>query len=449
MMKAALSAVVLGMAMAGSAQSFEVLHSAKAGRWEAKVSYPQFLTRTAINAVANPGIEATARRAFRSFVDDAVRFDKEGWMGPEWGLELNSTVGVSQAALVSVMWSGYQYTGGANAQTFFVSRTYGPKDGGWAEVGLGDFLTPGTDKTAFAAAAVLPRLNAIKAERGIEPFDEMTPELAEQFVVTPAGMTWLFSKYDVGAGAEGTYEIKVRWSEMPAGLDRGGIASGLIEAAANAWEVTGNLNWPSNLTMPAGVVAEFRIFEPIADKAAEFLQTRLAAVSSQGQPFRVTFDKSRLIPGRAYQVEARVLVEGEVWMRNDMALVLPSDGVLGPVNLVEVRYPEMERPWMRLTGTVGYRERMAMPAGSVVRFQLKRSSREAGNPVLQQKTYSFTGSGMPYDITFANRSMKAGPHYVEVTLEHGGRVWFRSEPTLVESYGWESPRDFVLRRVGG
>lgn len=442
--------LVLGLSTTGSAQVFEVFHAKSEGKWTAKVSYPQFLALTLVNGAANPDVKATAKSAFDSFVKDARQFEASGWSGHPWSMEMEPTIGLMNAGIVSVMWSGYSETGGANPMTFYVSRTYSlTGENQWGRVNLEAFLKPGVDKQAFAREAVVPRLNAIKKERGLDEWDEMTESLADSFVVTPAGITWLFSKYDVGAGVEGMYEIKVQWNEMPEGLDREGILAGLIEASANTWEVSGKLNWQGSATVPQGAIAEFRIFEPIADKPAEFLQTQRVPIRANGQSFLVKFDKSKLNPDRQYQVEARVLVEDEVWMRNDTALFLPESGSLGEVGLIEINYPEMERPWMRLQGTIGYRERMMVPPGSILRFKLVRASREAGDPILQQKTFRFTGVGMPFDVTFANKNMKAGPHFIEITLESEGKVMFRSEPLSVASWGWESAQEITLRRSSG
>ncbi|MBA4292449.1 hypothetical protein C0431_05715 [bacterium] len=212
-----------------TAQKFEAFQSKKADRWEASATYPQFLTRTAINGVANPDLKATVKKVFDEFMREAKTFEREGWQGSSWGLDLQPIVGVANAGIVSVMWNGYQFTGGANPQLFYLSRTYGPKDGKFGVLSLQDLLKKGTKPADFANKYVLPKLNNVKASRDIPPYEAMNDVLANQFVVTPAGITWLFSKYDVGAGVEGTYEIKLKWSDMPEGLDDKGILSGLMK----------------------------------------------------------------------------------------------------------------------------------------------------------------------------------------------------------------------------
>ncbi len=429
-----------------AAPNFEVFYSKVANKWEAKVSYPTFLTMNMVSSTANRGAYETAKHIYDEFLKNARRNQKQGWEGPAWSLEATAAVGVANPSINSIMWTGYEYTGGANGQSFFVSRTYGPKGDDWGELHLPDFLLPGTDKTAFVREAVLHKLNEIKKQRGADPFYDLTPEMAEQFVITPAGITWLFNKYDVGAGAEGTYQIKVKWSEMPASLDRNGLLSGLIESAENPYPITGILNWTGDATMPPGAIVEFRLFSFIADKPLEPLQIRRMPAKSLGQPIKFNFDRSQLNPESQYQIEARILIDDHPWFRNTTAIFLPATGDLGAISLDPYQYPEMERPWMRLQGTVGYREKIMVPPGSILRFKLMRSSREAGNPVLRQKTIPFTGVGMLFDITFSNSEMQSGPHYMEITLENNRDVLFKSGPISVQKFGWEAPPEITLKR---
>jgi uncharacterized lipoprotein YbaY len=443
------SLLILILAFATSfalGQNFDVLYSQKANRWEAKVSYPKFMTMDMVSSTANRGAYETAKHAYDEFLANARRVEKLGWEGRAWSLEANAAIGVATASINSIMWTGYEYTGGANGQSFFISKTYGPKGDDWGELHLPNFLLPGTDKVTFVREAVLPKLNGIKKQRNLEPFYDITPEMAEQFVITPAGMTWLFNKYDVGSGAEGTYQIKVKWSEMPAGLDHNGLLSGLIASAENPFPVSGTLNWTGDATMPPGAVAEFRLFTQIADRPLEPLQTRRMPATKLGQPINFSFDRSQINGDARYQLEVRILIDDHPWFRNTTAIMLPSNGDLGTVTLDPYQYPEMERPWMRLQGTVGYREKMMVPEGSILRFKLVRASREAGSPVIRQKTIPFTGVGMLFDLTFSNSEMRNGPHYIEITLENNRDVLFKSEPISVLKYGWETPPEITLKR---
>jgi|GEM_PF-1103837 len=434
---------IASLSAIGMCQQFEVLYSKKVDKWEAKFTYPTYLTRDALSGIANAGASKTAKGAFDHFLKNARANERQGWQDPEWMLRADATIGVSNAAIRSMMWTAYEYTGGANGNSFFISKTYGLQ----GELKLSDLLMPGTDKVAFSKSAVLQKLNEFKKERGAEPIGDLSAEMAEQFVVTPAGITWLFNKYDVGSGAEGTYQVKVKWNEMPAGIDRDGLLAGLITSAENAFPIKGTLNWTGDATMPPGARVLFRVFEHIADKPATYVIEKSMPATSLGQPINFTIDKSRLKPNRQYQVEAVIQIDGHNWFRNTTAIFLSEDGDLGSVTVDPYQYPEMERPWMRLQGTVGYRERMMVPEGSIVRFKLMRASREAGNPVLAQKTMRFTGVGMLFDVTFSNSEMRSGPHYIEVTLEDGRNVMFKSDPISVEKFGWEGPPEITLKRV--
>lgn len=211
-----------------SAQSIKALTSTKQGRWEVKVTYPVVLQRTPLAGVANPVMQRDAQKLFGEFTGDAVRFDREGWMGPAWSLSGESTLSIANATLISAFMTVERYTGGANAAREFVAWNFGRKGQGWGRLTFEDLLLEGTDLQAFFDQAALAELNVLKVRRGADPLEELPVDSVNDFVITKSGITWLFDKGEVGSGAEGVYVVKVPWSEMPDGLNPTGPIGGLL-----------------------------------------------------------------------------------------------------------------------------------------------------------------------------------------------------------------------------
>jgi len=107
-----------------------------------------------------------------------------------------------------------------------------------------------------------------------------------------------------------------------------------------------------------------------------------------------------------------------------------------------------------LTGTVTYRERIALPAGAVINVQLTDTSR-AGAPatLVGEQTITTTGEQVPIPFTIAYdpAGIIANHMYtVRATISTGGDVLFRTtSATLVLTNGNPTRVDLVLTMTGG
>ena len=62
---------------------------------------------------------------------------------------------------------------------------------------------------------LIPKLQAMEASSvGPGGIEELTDVQCDNYVMTPYGMTWMFSPYEVASYAEGEFFVKVPWSEL-------------------------------------------------------------------------------------------------------------------------------------------------------------------------------------------------------------------------------------------
>lgn len=220
---------VLGIAtsvIADLGAIWKKLSQTKKGYFEATSSYPVFSGTNEVVRLANAEIAKRAKTDFDRFLRDAKQGAAElGKPTMAWAYESKTVVALATDSLVSVYFDRYEYSGGAHPNTFQAPLTFGKIGGKAKRLTLKDVVKPGSVESVMAQV-VKPRLDAAKRTRGADPVDSIDKELAESFVVTRAGMTWLFPPYSVGPYVEGAYEVKVPWSDLTSYLVPSGPLAG-------------------------------------------------------------------------------------------------------------------------------------------------------------------------------------------------------------------------------
>jgi putative lipoprotein len=107
-----------------------------------------------------------------------------------------------------------------------------------------------------------------------------------------------------------------------------------------------------------------------------------------------------------------------------------------------------------LTGTVTYRERIALPAGAVINVQLTDTSRaDAPAMLIGEQTITTTGEQVPipFNVAYDPASIIANHMYtVRATISVGGNVLFRTtSASLVLTNGNPTRVELVLTMTGG
>jgi putative lipoprotein len=108
----------------------------------------------------------------------------------------------------------------------------------------------------------------------------------------------------------------------------------------------------------------------------------------------------------------------------------------------------------KVTGTVGYRERIMLPPSAVVKVQLVDVSRaDAPATVLGEQTFDIGDKGSPYafEITFDPAKIEANHTYaVQARIEVGGKLRFISDQRYaVITRGAPTKVDILVKGVSG
>lgn len=206
-----LTAVLAGQAAAPTV-SWKAIRAERTGWYSIKASYPAF---------HGGSLARFATKEWRAALDaDLAKVNVKENQGDEmppraWELIYGSTVGLASAELISGYSEFFFYTGGAHPNREYRGHTFGIVGGKPVRVKFGHLMTVRMAPEALASELVLPKLRAMGASGVVDgTVTALTKEQTDNFVVTPAGITWLFSPYEVASYAEGHFFVKVPWSEM-------------------------------------------------------------------------------------------------------------------------------------------------------------------------------------------------------------------------------------------
>lgn len=182
-------------------------------RADVKAAVPE-LGPSPVQRAASRAIRQGCDRILRDFsraVRDTRELRKKAPDMQDYRFELSvePTVSLNSSLRASVLLTVFEFTGGAHPNTRHETCLFAADGRGAKRIRLGDLLRPGLSPQAFAEGELLPEPNRIKAARGIEGAKSIDAEELQSFVATPAGISWVFSPYTVGAYAEGTYIVKL------------------------------------------------------------------------------------------------------------------------------------------------------------------------------------------------------------------------------------------------
>ena len=214
--------------------NFTIRHLARShkGYWEATAAYPVFSGSSAVVRLANERLSSAARHSvsgFRKECEDMFREEKTGKPELPYGRDWTVTVSLARPNLISVYFETYEMTGGAHPNHGFATYTFGLVGGVARQLTLKDLFVSG--QADGARKVVSDLITPILKERQAGWVDngdlkEIDAPRAENFVVTPSAITFLFEPYSVGSYAEGNYVVKLPFSTIK-GLDFRGPLSGL------------------------------------------------------------------------------------------------------------------------------------------------------------------------------------------------------------------------------
>jgi hypothetical protein len=191
----------------------------KTGDAEIKVTYPQFTGSGIVVKTANADLLKFANERLQAYRKDLAQMKKdfEGKDIPlRYSYMLEPTISIARPDLISLYFIEYTYTGGAHGMTYFHGRNYGVINGKSKLLALQDLFKPGVDAKKLAGERIYAQLqnnpNAFWVQDGTVTAD--SPKLTKEFVITPAGVTFLIEQYAVSYYAAGAFFVKVPYAEF-------------------------------------------------------------------------------------------------------------------------------------------------------------------------------------------------------------------------------------------
>jgi len=135
-------------------------------------------------------------------------------------LETVYTMGVSSPEFASTWASTYAYTGGAHPNTVYKTFNFAMKENRPQMLTINDLTGADAGRIALLQAKLVGELRYRQASSvEANPEYKLSPDLLNNFVITPAGATWLFSPYEVASYAEGAFFVKIARNELAPFVD--------------------------------------------------------------------------------------------------------------------------------------------------------------------------------------------------------------------------------------
>jgi len=187
------------------------------GWYEISATVPRFLGND-LAGLASREVARVARSRTDSFqreFDSNPKPERVGYL--DW----STVVSLASDSWISLYAQCDHYSGGAHPNYDFAGLNFGYVNGKPKRLVLADLVVPGLDPVQVASELVIPKLRTMGASSVAEgEVERLSKEQADNFVVTQAGITWLFAPYEVASYAEGSFMVKVKWEEMQGKVTR-------------------------------------------------------------------------------------------------------------------------------------------------------------------------------------------------------------------------------------
>jgi len=405
-------AICFGMLLAFSAADaslpvrWRTMTSSKPGFYKASVQIPQFGTNDPVARFANDELRKKARTLLNSFVSSA--YDPKFKPSLPYEYQLRAVVGVAEPGLISYYLTEYSFTGGAHGNTALTGWSYGMVGNRPGPLKFANLQRNRMESRAAATQIVLPALNDAKRIRGGDPVTELPPTTTDNFVITRAGMTWLFSPYDVGPYAEGAYFVKVPWTDMQ-GTVRKPAALGPEETEMidrGFVNLAGKAAYRERILMPEASRASFRLIagSVTVDEAETSVRQAMAG-------FQVRLNTKSWPAGVPGQIQIRFLEPGgKVRFVNQKAIPIERWGTESPLDVLMVAPPSvgLEGPRWLLSEMDG----AGLPGGRTRRPYLEfdpKTGRFGSMSGINQLSGTYTVSGTTLAMKPGPSTLMAGP----------------------------------------
>lgn len=331
-LKAVFAVLVLSAAGLASSQSpsakFWKVDDSRAGRWKASTTYVRIEKKTPVIDLANKLLFELIDSERRRWLQEALPIGRSRQKpSAPYELEIKPVLSLVRDNLVSGYIQQFSYTGGAHPNTVYQTIAVGLVNGKPKALRFKDLLLSGTNPTSVLLQLALPKINAAKRSSGYDPIDSLDAKLADSFVVTPSGLTWVIAPYQAGAYSEGAFFPKATFSECEGLLDPAGPLRSLLP---NQW-VGESVAFPceafflEKILLPEGATLEALVFD-VEQGEGSAISTYRESVRFPPFPFTVHGGLRDMKPGRSYALTVKIVVDGEAWFKTPQPIPVTREG---------------------------------------------------------------------------------------------------------------------------
>ncbi|MCW5933731.1 MAG: YbaY family lipoprotein [Fimbriimonadia bacterium] len=334
---------VVHVSFAQGSVQWKSSEQSRADWWKAKATYPVWNKPAGAQVLASEHFKSDALGRYNRFLSETRELMRDlGKPHGEHFVEIKSTLSVNTPQVVSGYLTHFEYTGGAHPNTFYQTINVGIVNGKPARLNLKSLLAQGVSPQQVLNEVALPKLNTAKEKRGLEAVDRIDPKLADSFIITPQGISWIFQPYAVGAYVEGTYIIKATWNDLSGLLNPNGPAMSLMtnlsQGGVPMLTLTGEVFYLERIALPPNAKLLIQVVDASrADAPAITIVEKTLSAKSGKTPFELKVDARKLEARYRYLFQARITVDGQLWFINDTAFPVPVEGWSEPQQIRVVR----------------------------------------------------------------------------------------------------------------
>lgn len=202
--------------------------------------------------------------------------------------------------------------------------------------------------------------------------------------------------------------------------------------------VTGTITYRQGITIPPEALLVVRLEDVTVKNAPVILATQTFRNPGQGStPFELTYERSQINPNHTYAIQALIFVDNQVRFLNPSNYPVITQGnpsnvqvVLGPVGENQTT----PRASAKITGTVTYRQRIALPPTAVVEVKLLDVTRQNAPAVtIAQQNITVGNRQIPIPFTLNYDPAKINPRH---TYTIQARILINGRPRFINTLAY-------------
>ncbi len=193
---------------------------AKGRKVSAIADFPVFRKNSAPLRKISETLRAEMIDRNERFVAEMAADSKDANRADPYTLDQSATIRYESEDLISVLCFACENTGGAHGLCDYSFRNWWIRGGVASSFNLDDVFLADSGWRAKLSAACVRELKKQGASLVLDgSIKSFSSENLKTFVLSPTGLTFVFSPYSVGTWAEGTFEAAVPFKELAAQID--------------------------------------------------------------------------------------------------------------------------------------------------------------------------------------------------------------------------------------